>query len=1119
MISTSPHPSEHASFRRRPESSPLRAVARKKRLISPLTRLKGWIPASAGMTLLLLLTFLFSPTSATAAATPFAQWHSSQWYRNTSTLDLDFINDRYWLNGTQYSGVANFISGAGATFTRAGTTNVTSTTPPFYLDSNQGQAFVSRASVSNNVTSVFPPFYMGGGQAFVSRASTATYFDSSGVLQTAAINTARTNYTYNGSSWVNSGTLLEPAATNKIRNNTMAGAVASSAVTAQTISSITNSTTTATVTTASPHGLSTSNIVVIAGATPSAYNGTFSISVTSSTTFTYTMASDPGGSASVIGSYIARTRGTLPTNWLAGIGSGLTFTVVGTGTTSGINYIDIRIAGTSTATNTLAVFYFDSGTGIAASNAQTWTETMYLAMTSGSASNIATTTPGWQQFDSTPVPLSSQQGSNWGVPTATLTRYTNTNTTNNANTAYLYPYYFINCNVGDVDITIRIGMPQLEQSSYSTSVIATSSVAVTRSADVYSQQPASYFNSSGTLTFSAADTARTNYTYNGSTWTSAGTLIEPAATNLVTNSTVITASTNTTVTSDTIAAPDGTTTADKLIETTATGTPRHFSGKNVTITAGAPYSYSVFLKAAGRNYAYLWGGKSATPFTRGGLVVNLTDGSFVNADSGTPTSVTNRSVTSVGNGWYRATVTTIIDDTSTDGYLEFGPCTSSTLASCYYNGDGSSGIYAWGQQIESGTSATSYIPTINSSITRTADVYSAPTGGTYFDSSGVLKQATAGSPRIDHSPVSPYSTRGILIEESRINRLPYSTSPSSGTKIISNMTVTDNAATAPDGTTTATSVLETTTNAGHYIEDKNLTIAANQVVTFSFYLKPIGSRTIFPAYLYANTYADEAHVWFNTDTVTVSNGAAGGTGTYSSASITALSNGWYYCTITGQATTSAVTDLWPRIMIINGGTTYAGDTTQGFYVWGRQLETASTPTSYIPTNGSAVTRAADVFTVPTTASGASGAWYTSGAATFAATGTVPYNKASYAPLGALMNSSDIYQAIQIHAGSTLAAMGAQIWKNSGCSWAPGGTTYTYGNLAKIIVASQSLDFSLTANGTSLATTTASTCFPTTLDQLRVGSERTKSVYANGWINRMWYMPTRQPDYSLLDYTR
>jgi len=70
-----------------------------------------------------------------------------------------------------------------------------------------------------------------------------------------------------------------------------------------TISSITNVTTTATATTAENHNLQTGDYVTISGCTPSAYNGSFSITVTGDTTFTYTMLTNPGGSASVVGTY------------------------------------------------------------------------------------------------------------------------------------------------------------------------------------------------------------------------------------------------------------------------------------------------------------------------------------------------------------------------------------------------------------------------------------------------------------------------------------------------------------------------------------------------------------------------------------------------------------------------------------------------------------------------------------------------------------------------------------------------------------------------------------------------------------------------------------------------
>ena len=90
-----------------------------------------------------------------------------------------------------------------------------------------------------------------------------------------------------------------------IRYNTTTGQYEGfTTVAAQTtISSITNVTTTATATTVANHNMQTGDYVTITGCTPSAYNGSFSITVTGNTTFTYTMLTNPGGSASVVGTY------------------------------------------------------------------------------------------------------------------------------------------------------------------------------------------------------------------------------------------------------------------------------------------------------------------------------------------------------------------------------------------------------------------------------------------------------------------------------------------------------------------------------------------------------------------------------------------------------------------------------------------------------------------------------------------------------------------------------------------------------------------------------------------------------------------------------------------------
>ena len=72
---------------------------------------------------------------------------------------------------------------------------------------------------------------------------------------------------------------------------------------AQTISSITRVTTKATVTTATAHALTTGTQISVSGASPSEYNGVFTITSTGATTFTYVMVTAPATNATVVGDY------------------------------------------------------------------------------------------------------------------------------------------------------------------------------------------------------------------------------------------------------------------------------------------------------------------------------------------------------------------------------------------------------------------------------------------------------------------------------------------------------------------------------------------------------------------------------------------------------------------------------------------------------------------------------------------------------------------------------------------------------------------------------------------------------------------------------------------------
>jgi hypothetical protein len=172
-----------------------------------------------------------------------------------------------------------------------------------------------------------------------------------------------------------------------------------------------------------------------------------------------------------------------------------------------------------------------------------------------------------------------------------------------------------------------------------------------------------------------------------------------------------------TITTNVEVSPDGSTTADKIAESTST-TNRRISIQNISVTSGTTYSYSCYIKAGERDFAQMATGTGLNSAFQN-FIVNGANAGTLGSSSG----IVSSRIDAMPNGWYRCTIVVTATTTGTTN-VTVGPAPSSTITRWQsYSSTAGSGIYAWGAQLEAGATATSYIPTTTGSLARSQDLY------------------------------------------------------------------------------------------------------------------------------------------------------------------------------------------------------------------------------------------------------------------------------------------------------------------------------------------------------------------------------------------------------------
>ena len=432
----------------------------------------------------------------------------------------------------------------------------------------------------------------------------------------------------------------------------------------------------------------------------------------------------------------------------------------------------------------------------------------------------------------------------------------------------------------------------------------------------------------------------------------------PAEQNLVTNTSSFVVGRGS-ITSTSITAPDGTSTAIEFTQNIAETTAGYIDpAGNVYWEVGYTLTYSIFAKI--KSGSTLNGVRlSAFSSGKGGTEAyfDLSTGTLFSAGA----NVDATSITNYGNGWYRCsmTITPSQDFTASNGLIHYPTENNSITVT------GGNAIYFWGPQIESRSFASNFIPNT--------------TGKAIYEFQPLLKTAERNQPRFEHNPVTGESL-GLLIEEGRTNLFTYSEEFNNVAWTKIGATIRPNQIIAPDGTLTGDKIVEIDGTGGSKYIGRNYTIGANDRHLMSIFLKKGGrSKAQLTWGKSGSPYTRIQIVIDLNDGTFVNNdvnNAGSGTGLTGTANefdlvtryVEDAGNGWYRCIVGGSFDTTS-TDGYFELRLVDTGvnTSYTGDGTSGIFVWGAQLERDSftyqraKPTSYIKTEASQVTRNSEYF--------------------------------------------------------------------------------------------------------------------------------------------------------------
>lgn len=371
-----------------------------------------------------------------------------------------------------------------------------------------------------------------------------------------------------------------------------------------------------------------------------------------------------------------------------------------------------------------------------------------------------------------------------------------------------------------------------------------------------------------------------------------------------------------------------------------------------------------------------------------------------------------------------------------------------------------------------------------------------PTSKWVFNQQGQLVEVPAGQPAFSYDPVTGES-KGILIEETRTNLLRWSEDLTRAAWDVSG---------SANTASTAKKLIEAEDSVATTHVARQSIGKAESPLTYTYTVVTDGGERNLRLDISDSGTTNRA-LWLVNPNTGEGIGSIQTTGTFTNATGNVVPLGGGKLAFSLTATTGPEPSVRSQLVLANGTQlSYIGDGESGVNILRQQLEEGSSPSSYIPTENTAVTRLADRVTVPDLSG-----WFNAGEGTFVVEFT--YSSNAYSPF----MLSNFTSPTTIERLALVSTTGTDIrfhFRSGGTNLdLIAGTGMVKGQRYRVAYKWNSTTFAASMNGAAVVSASTGGIIPA-VGVAVVGAASSETNHLNGTITQVRYVPYAVSDAEL-----